>query len=55
MNVKETFTKNAGLKVLSLFLAVALWLSVNLRQEGQARLKVPVALTEPAGAAGRCR
>lgn len=44
MNVKETFTNNAGLKALSLFLAAALWSSVTLRQDGEARLKVPVAL-----------
>jgi len=44
MRLTDTFTDNFGLKALSLFLAVVLWLSVALRQEGEVRLTVPVAL-----------
>jgi hypothetical protein len=42
MKVKEMVTENLGLKALSLFLAVVLWLFVVLGMEGEADFTVPV-------------
>ncbi len=44
MSWTDTFMENLGLKSLSLFLAVLLWLSVTMKQEGEATLTVPVVL-----------
>ncbi len=45
MNLKETFTRDPGLKALSLLLAVALWFFVTMRLDGEMHIKVPVELT----------
>jgi YbbR domain-containing protein len=44
MKLKERMTENLGLKALSLFLALLLWLSVTARMDGEVRIAVPVQL-----------
>ena len=43
MKLTDTITDNFGLMALSMCLAVILWLSVVLRQDGEVSLTVPVA------------
>ncbi|HEY6874412.1 MAG TPA: hypothetical protein VI298_16930 [Geobacteraceae bacterium] len=42
MNVPQMLTENLGLKALSLFLAVVLWLFVTLGMDGETGVTVPV-------------
>jgi YbbR domain-containing protein len=52
MNVRETLTHNLGLKVLSLFLAIVLWLFVAAGTESEIGLSLPVVFTHlPTGLA----
>jgi len=44
MILTATFKKNLGLKVLSLFLATLLWITLTLGHEEEARISVPVVL-----------